>query len=211
MAGHAAEAGETSGRPGGTAPVAGPDPSDLVPVFGWSNVFVHPDDDPRSDGGFQDERSMLVGYLRDHRLTLEMKCSGLDAEALARRTVPPSKMSLLGLVRHMADVERNWFRNHMDGQDAPSHFSADERDGDFDGAVADPEVVAQAWDTWRAEVAFAERFVDQAPDLGIVGKGNRKHGQLALREVLLHMIEEYARHNGHADLLRERIDGRVGA
>jgi uncharacterized damage-inducible protein DinB len=178
--------------------------------FAWRNMFVHPDDDPRSAGGFDDERTMLVEYLRDHRLTLEMKCSGLEAADLARRSVPPSNLSLLGLVRHMADVERIWFRKRMAGQDAPPHHWSDaEPDGDFDGAVPDPEVVAQAWSTWRAEVAFAERFVAEAPDLGVKGYyGDGK--MITLRELLLHMVEEYARHSGHADLLRERIDGRVG-
>jgi hypothetical protein len=74
--------------------------------FGWSDMFVHPDHDPRSDGGFDDELTILVNYLRDHRLTLELKCADLDAEQLARRSVPPSTMSLLGLVRHLAEVER---------------------------------------------------------------------------------------------------------
>jgi hypothetical protein len=92
------------------------------------------------------------------------------------------------------------------GQDAPPHYHSEAgRDEDFDGAVPDPEVVAEAWETWRAEVAFADRFVAEAPDLDLVGKDGD-----VLREVLVHMIEEYARHNGHADFLRERIDGRVG-
>jgi Protein of unknown function (DUF664) len=109
-----------------------------------------PDDDPRTDGGFEGERATLVGFLRDQRLTLELKCAGLGAADLARRSVPPSNLSLLGLVRHLADVGRGRFRRRPAGQ------------GDV------------------------------------------------LRGVLVHMIEEYARHNGHADFLRERIDGRVG-
>jgi Protein of unknown function (DUF664) len=174
--------------------------------FGWSDMFVHPDDDPRTDGGFQGERATLVGFLRDQRLTLELKCSGLDPADLARRSVPPSNLSLLGLVRHMAGVEQTWFRLRMAGQDAPRHFRSDnDGDADFNGAVADPEVVAEAWDTWRAGVAFADQYVAEAPDLDVVGKDGH-----VLREVLVHMIEEYARHNGHADFLRERIDGRVG-
>ncbi|GII54959.1 hypothetical protein Pth03_33480 [Planotetraspora thailandica] len=174
--------------------------------FGWWDMFVHPDDDPRTDGGFQGERATLVGYLRDQRLTLEMKCAGLDADALARRSVEPSNLSLLGLVRHMAGVEQYWFRKRLAGQDVPRHYrTEDDPDADFNGAVPDPNVVAEAWDTWRAEVAFAERFVDEAPDLDLAGKEGA-----VLREVLVHMIEEYARHNGHADFLRERIDGRVG-
>jgi len=161
---------------------------------------------PTHRRGFKGERATLVGYLRDQRLTLELKCSGLDAADLARRSVEPSNLSLLGLVRHLADVERSWFRRRLAGQDAPPHYRAEaSRDQDFDGAVPDPEVVAEAWETWRAEVAFADRFVAEAPDLDLVGKDGD-----VLREVLVHMIEEYARHNGHADFLRERIDGRVG-
>ncbi len=177
--------------------------------FAWSNMFLDPDEDPRTDGGFEGERATLTGYLRDQRLTLEMKCAGLDAAAMACRSVEPSILSLLGLVRHMAEVERKWFRRVLAGQDAPPHYRTEgDRDADFNGAVPDPEVVAQAWDTWRAEVAFAERFVAEAPDLAATGLNGQE--PIALREVLVHMIEEYARHNGHADFLRERIDGRVG-
>jgi uncharacterized damage-inducible protein DinB len=177
--------------------------------FGWSDMFVHPDEDPRSEGGFTDERALLVEYLRDQRLTLELKCSGLDADALARRSVPPSNLSLLGLVRHMAEVERNWFRRRMAGEEAPRRYKSEVApDGDFNGAVADPDVVAEAWAAWRAEVGFAERFVADAPDLGLAARNPEV--EVTLREVLLHMVEEYARHNGHADFLRERIDGRVG-
>ncbi len=113
--------------------------------FGWSDMFVHPDDDPRTDGGFQGERATLVGFLRDQRLTLELKCSGLDSADLARRSVEPSNLSLLGLVRHLAGVEQAWFRVRMAGQDVPRHFRSDaDRDGDFNGAVPDAEVVAEA-------------------------------------------------------------------
>jgi uncharacterized damage-inducible protein DinB len=119
-------------------------------------------------------------------------------------------MSLLGLVRHMADVERHWFRRVMAQADAPPwYWSEDVADADWLGAVADPEVVDDAWRAWRQEVAFAEKFVADSPDLGV--KGTMRDGtRVALRDVLVHMIEEYARHCGHADLLRERIDGRVG-
>src|SRR5690606_16646018 len=140
---------------------------------------------------------------------LEMKCSGLNAEQLARRSVEPSTLSLLGLVRHLGDVELSWFRRVLAGQDHPWRYrTEDDADIPFDGAVADPEVVADAWEHWRNEVAFADRFVAEAPDLEVTGV--RKNGSpIARREVLIHMIEEYARHNGHADLLRERIDGRI--
>jgi uncharacterized damage-inducible protein DinB len=156
------------------------------------------------------ERATLLDYLRTYRLTLEMKCADLDAAQLARRSVPPSTMSLLGLVRHLADVERNWFRRVMAQADAPPlYWSDDEPEGNWLGAVADPAVVDDAWRAWREEVAFAEKFVADSPDLGIRGV-MRDGTSVALREVLVHMIEEYARHCGHADLLRERIDGRVG-
>ena len=145
-----------------------------------------------------------------------MKCAGLDAEAMARRSVEPSTMSLLGLVRHLAEGERATFRVMMAGEDVPRLYCSDtDRDGDFDGAVADPQVVAEAWDAWRSEVDFAERFVAEAPSLDITGDDPlNQHGSgggaMSLREVLVGTIEEYARHLGHADLLRERIDGRIG-
>ncbi len=176
-------------------------------------MFIEPGTDPRADPPPQgDERSTLAGFLRWQRDTLGLKCSGLGAADLARRAVEPSTMSLLGLVRHVADAERGWFRRIMAGQDAPPHFCTDTNwDEDFDGAVPDPEVVAQAFTAWRAEAAFADRFVTEAPDLDITGKiPDAWRGPMSLRWVLVHMVEEYARHNGHADLLRERIDGRIG-
>jgi hypothetical protein len=175
------------------------------------------DDDPREHGPtLGDERTTLVEALRCQRLTLELKCAGLDAEAMARRAVEPSTMSLLGLVRHLAEGERATFRKMMAGQDVPRLFcSPTDRDGDFDGAVADPLVVAQAWEAWRAEVDFATRYVAEAPNLDITGDDPlNQHGsgggEMSLRQVLVGTIEEYARHMGHVDLLRERIDGRLG-
>jgi uncharacterized damage-inducible protein DinB len=170
-------------------------------------MWIDPDDDPREGGvATLDERSTLVEYLRRYRLTLDMKCADLDAEQLARRSVPPSTMSLLGLVRHLAEVERSWFRRELAGQEAPNLYcSKADRDGDWNGAVADQAVVDEAWRAWREEVAFAERYVADTADLGARGVTG-----VTVREVLVHMIEEYARHCGHADLLRERIDGRVG-
>jgi uncharacterized damage-inducible protein DinB len=168
--------------------------------------------DPRFSTGTEPEgeRATLLDYLRAYRLTMEMKCADLDAAQLARRSVPPSTMSLLGLIRHMADVERHWFRRVMAQADAPPlYWSEDGPDADWLGAIADPAVVDDAWEAWRGEVAFAEKFVADSPDLGVKGV-NRDGTSVALRSVLVHMIEEYARHCGHADLLRERIDGRVG-
>jgi hypothetical protein len=171
--------------------------------------FVEPTADPRlTTIAPGDERAALVEFLRRQRLTLELKCAGLDAAQLARRSVPPSTMSLLGLVRHLTDVERAWFRRTMAGLDARRLYRGARDDGDFDGAVADDAVVAEAWWAWRAECAFTDGFVARAVDLDVVGD---HHGAVVtLREVVVHLIEEYARHNGHADLLRERIDGRVG-
>jgi uncharacterized damage-inducible protein DinB len=177
----------------------------------YADDWMDPADDPRETGTeLHDERSVLVEYVRLYRLTIEMKCADLDAEQLARRSVPPSTMSLLGLIRHMADVERHWFRRVMAGEDAPPlYWTEGEADVEWTGAIADPEVVAQAWDAWRGEVGYAERYVNGAGDLGI--RGTMRDGKaVSLREVLVHMIEEYARHCGHADLLRERIDGRIG-
>jgi hypothetical protein len=177
----------------------------------YEDMWTDPADDPReSDAEVRGERATLVEFLRTYRLTLEMKCSDLDADQLARRSVPPSSMSLLGLIRHMAMVEQNWFRRVMAGEDvARRYISADDPDADWNGSVADPAVVGEAWAAWRNEVAFAEEFVARTSDLGTLG--HRPDGSaLELRNVLVHMIEEYARHCGHADLLRERIDGRVG-
>jgi hypothetical protein len=167
------------------------------------------EEDPRFDQPTTgDERELLMGFLRAQRATLELKCAGLDGEALQRRAVEPSTLSLLGLVRHLADVERRWFRQVLAGQDAPPHFSSpDAPDGDFDGATADR--VAEAWDLWHAEVDFADRFVATAPGLDIEGVDSWR-GRVSLRWVIVHLVEEYARHNGHADLLRERVDGSVG-
>jgi Protein of unknown function (DUF664) len=175
------------------------------------------DDDPREHGPRStDERTTLAESLRRQRLTLELKCADLDAAAMAARSVPPSTLSLLGLVRHLAEMERGTFRVLLAGQDVPRLFmTAEDPDADFNGAVPDPSVVADAWAAWRAEVAFAVDYVATAPTLDLVaddpanqhGSGG---GQLSLRDVLLGTIEEYARHLGHADLLRERIDGRLG-
>jgi hypothetical protein len=177
----------------------------------YADMWVDPQDDPRDTGAeLSGERSVLTEYLGGYRLTLEMKCADLDAGQLAQRSVPPSTMSLLGLIRHLAETERAWFRQRMAGQDAPWLFrTAEDSDAAWNGAVPDPAVVAQAWQVWREEVAFAERFVAETGDLG-VRSAEGDGGTISLREVLVHMIEEYARHCGHADLLRERIDGRVG-
>jgi Protein of unknown function (DUF664) len=181
----------------------------------YLDMWIDPDDDPReTDVETVDERDMLLGYLRYYRLTMEMKCADLNAEQLARRSVPPSTMSLLGLVRHLAEGERH-FRRVMAGEDAPKLYCTDEdRDGDWNGAIADPAVVDDAWRQWRTEMQLTDQFVASVADLGTRNVGVSDLGpngaDVQLRDMLLAQIVEYARHSGHADLLRERIDGRVG-
>ena len=155
------------------------------------------------------EEAVLQDYLGHFRRTFERQCEGLDAEQLARRSVPPSSLSLLGLLRHLAAVEYSWWRRVMDRRlDLPKMWGKDEhRDADFDGAVADDAVVAEAWEAWRREVAYAEEWQATHP---MDELGQHDEGDIEMREVVVHLIEEYARHCGHADLLRECIDGRTG-
>ena len=144
-----------------------------------------------------------------HRATLAVKCEGLTDDQLRAQAVPPSSLSLLGLVRHMGEVERSWFRRVLSDEQAPPRYYSDENpDGDFDD-VADA-VVADAFGYWRDECAYARERVAAAPSLDVTGTGRQGEGY-SLRWIMVHMIEEYARHNGHADLIRERIDGTVGA
>ena len=177
-----------------------------------AEMFLAAEEDPREAGPtLADERTTLAEFLRRQRETLKLKCADLDAEQLARRAVEPSTLSLLGLVRHLAEVERVWFRQRLAAEDMPPLYRSPEApDGDFDGAIAEPAIVAQAWEAWHDEVAFADKFIANAPNLDVTGYDTYKESLVSLREVLVHMIEEYARHNGHADLLRERIDGRIG-
>lgn len=155
------------------------------------------------------ERAMLDAWLELMRATLEWKCGGLDADALRRRSVPPSTLSLLGLVRHMAEVERNWFRRTFAGEDAPPFYYSDANpDGDFDDV--DTAGVDEAFTTWRAECAHARDVAAGAASLERLGARKREGQEVSLRWILVHMIEEYSRHNGHADLLRQCVDGAVG-
>jgi uncharacterized damage-inducible protein DinB len=170
-----------------------------------ADLFLDPAVDPREGGPrLGDERTTLTEFLRGQRLTLQLKCDGLDAGQLARRAVEPSTMSLLGLVRHLAEVERNWRNWISDGDPLPKLYG--ERDADFDGAVAEQAKVDAAFTALAHEQAATDAALARHPDLG-ERLGKRR---IAVREVLVHRIEEYARHCGHADLLRECIDGRVG-
>lgn len=150
---------------------------------------------------------MLRAFLDFHRATLAMKCAGLDDDQLARRAVPTSSLTLLGLLRHLAEVERTWFRRVLDGEDVPLVWSPD---GDFQAAYRPVGTGAQAVAAWEAEVAAARRVEAAAPSLDVTGWAARWEQHVSLRMVLLHLIHEYARHNGHADLLREAVDGSTG-
>jgi hypothetical protein len=155
-----------------------------------------------------DERTMLAGYLDQQRATLMRKCEGLSREQLVERAVPPSSLSLLGLVRHLAEVELYWFRRRFAGQDVPwLYYSEEEPERDFDDLA--PERVDEDFAAWREQCDHARRIV-AAGSLDDLGSDLREGQSWSLRWLLLRMIAEYARHNGHADLLRERIDGAVG-
>lgn len=155
------------------------------------------------------EREMLRVYLDFHRATLAMKCEGLSDEDLRRQSMPPSALSLLGLVRHMAEVERTWFRRVIGTEDIALIWSDD---GDFQRAYdARDATRATAFDAWHTEVEHARRIEREAPSLDVTAHQPRWGQDVSLRMVMLHMIHEYARHNGHADFLREGIDGTVGA
>ena len=152
------------------------------------------------------ELDLLGQYLDYHRATLAMKCARLSETDLKRRAVPTSSLTLLGLVRHLTEVEYGWFCEWLDGQpERAVYFSDDDPDGDFDNVAAVTRIDAFA--AWQAECDNA-RTVAARMDLTDVG--TRRGEEVSLRWVLVHMIEEYARHNGHADLLREQLDGAVG-
>ncbi|MFE4592176.1 DinB family protein [Streptomyces laurentii] len=172
----------------------------------YPDMWVDPKDDPRdSEGpGPEGERDTLAGYVADYRFTLRMKCEGLDPEQLARRSVPPSTMSLLGLIRHLAEVERDWRNWLTHAERLPKLYGV--RDADFDGAVADQAVVDAAYADLEREQAATDAALDAFADLGErVGRD-----AVTIRSLMVHRVEEYARHCGHADLLRECVDGRVG-
>ncbi|MFC5723366.1 DinB family protein [Streptomyces gamaensis] len=158
--------------------------------------------------GIADERTGLEAWLDFHRATLAAKCAGLDDEQLRLATAPPSPLTLLGLVRHMAEVERGWFRRVLAGEKeaGPLYYTEDNLDGDFE--VGEGDTWQEAYATWQAEIAAARGI---ARGRSLTDTGVHRNGEeLDLRWIYLHMIEEYARHNGHADLIRERVDGATG-
>ena len=168
-----------------------------------------PSADQRTDPPYvADERTSLEAWLDFHRATLLWKCDGLSGEQLAARSAEPSTMSLLGLVRHMSEVERGWFRQFVAGEDVPDIYcSEDAPDADFD--AVDPARADEDFAIFRAEVEVC-RAVGARYELDHVTRRGRRDFDVDVRWVYTHMIEEYARHNGHADLLRERIDGMIG-
>jgi uncharacterized damage-inducible protein DinB len=178
----------------------------------WTKASVYPDmwadpsEDPRNSEGVSPdgELATLQDYTNNYRLTLLMKCEGLDPGQLARRSVPPSTMSLLGLLRHVAEAERDWRNWIAPGDPAPRLYGTG--DAAFDGAAAEQALAEGAFADLAREQAATDAVLAAYPDLGT--RAGRKG--IAVRELWVHRIEEYARHCGHADLLRECIDGRVG-
>ncbi len=157
-----------------------------------------------------DERAMLEGWLDYHRATLRQKCSGLSDEQLRTASCPPSNLTLLGLVRHLTDVERGWFLRGVAGRPAsevpPLYYSDEDEEGDFENlGSASTQSVFETYDKAISEIRAA--LADADPDQTFDNGGTPYSG----RWVYTHMIEEYARHNGHADLIRERIDGATGS
>jgi uncharacterized damage-inducible protein DinB len=158
---------------------------------------------------FGTEREMLRAFLDYHRATLAMKCEGLTDEELRQRSMPPSTLTLLGLVRHLAEVERTWFRRVFEDHDAPMVWSDTT---DFQAAYdASASTRQEAFGAWEAEVAASRRIEAAASSLDAAGYQPRWEEEVSLRMVMLHVLLEYGRHNGHADFLREGVDGTVGA
>jgi uncharacterized damage-inducible protein DinB len=168
----------------------------------WTAPAAHRVNEPQTGP----ERVMLQGWLDWHRQTLVSKCAGLTAEQLKTASVEPSNLTLLGLLRHMTLVERSWFRRRAAAEDVPDIYVTDDNvDGDFDDiADADAETDHAAY---LAELTAVDQTM-AAISLEHEFKG--RTGPISVRWAYLHLIEEYARHNGHADLLRERIDGTTG-
>ena len=170
-------------------------------------TWTAPEIDRRQPPNVAGERAALQGWLQYERDTLLTKCAGLTHEQLATRSVPPSTMSLLGIVRHMADVERWWFRTNVTGESLQGFFGPEGNlEGDFDDLDSMP--AEQVLEVYAAECAAADAAVAGLPLEHTFS--HHRRAELDLRWVYVHMIEEYARHNGHADLLRELVDGATG-
>ena len=176
-----------------------------------SDAVVPEREDARTDGPMTGgEREVLDHWLDLYRETVLLKIAGLDAEQLARRAVPPSTMSPIGLVRHLTEVEAYWLRVVLlDEQDVPDYYCTPaSEDGDFDDV--DPATAAADVAAYQAELVRTRANAAAWTDLDRPVRGLRRGKQVNLRWILTHLIEEYARHLGHMDLLREAIDGRTG-
>lgn len=178
----------------------------LIPESNYSPRWA--DDDRRPLPTTGPELELLTATLDWYRDTFRLKCAGVPAERLSERSVPPSGLTLHGLLRHLTGVERWWFRIQFAGEDVPMlYYSDDDPNQDFDSLDGD---VAAAMAAWLAECDESRRVVGEASGLDATGTVARTGEPISLRAVLVKMIAEYARHDGHADLLRERIDGAVG-
>ncbi|MGA7086746.1 MAG: DinB family protein [Candidatus Dormiibacterota bacterium] len=155
-----------------------------------------------------DERTTVTGFLEDQRKVLAWKCQGLSDAQLKEASAPPSNLTLLGLVRHMAEVERSWFRRRLSREDIDSIWCTQAQpDADFEGAgEAD---VAQAFTVWEEECRISRSILKELSSLAVTFS-SPSDPQISARWMVNHMIEEYSRHNGHADLIRERLDGATG-
>ena len=157
-----------------------------------------------------DEIANLTGFLEEHREIFRHKAGGLGAADLARQ-LPPSDLTLGGMVKHLAFVEDWWFGRHlMDAQSEPWASVDWSTDGDWDWHSAAGDSPGQLWAMWEQSVARSRAAVDQDPRPERLALRGRAGKDLTLRWILAHMLEEYARHNGHADLIRQSIDGSVG-
>lgn len=177
----------------------------------YPTAVVAEHEDNRTDGPMTGgERAVLDHWLDLYRDTVVLKIAGLDAQGLCRRPLPPSSMSLLGVVRHLTEVEAYWLRVVLlDEQDVPDYYcTPSSPDGDFDHISATTAAADVA--AYRTELAVTRANVAAWTDLDVPVRGLRKDKRVNLRWVLIHLIEEYARHLGHMDLLREAVDGRTG-
>ena len=159
---------------------------------------------PAAKAFAEDERSVLLGYLAYHRAVLARKLDGLRDEQARLTTCPPSTLTLLGLIRHMTDVERWWFRRVLLAEDVPALFDDEE-----EWRVPEDATIAEAMAAYWSEIKTIDRHLVTA-SMDDHNLGESGAGQHMLRRTIVHMIEEYARHCGHADLIREAIDGATG-
>ena len=173
-----------------------------------SDMWLPHDEDPRMQAGpTRGEKETVLGYLEHYRATLELKCGGLSPAQLATASVPPSRMSLLGMVRHLTRVEHHWARRVLEGETGLERLFRSEDAGFALPEGVEAAYVDEAWARWRDEVAHARSVAaGMAMDALVEVHGER----IEVRDVLVHLVEEYARHLGHVDLLRECLDGRVG-